>query len=100
MLPSTVTVTKDWPAHTLAKAWISTACPEPTGIKLLGGLGEYSREIGSIVEVAGIKGALGNRDEFYESLDFGSVIFDALKPGNLSSKILWTRNRQALMVRK
>ena len=52
-----------WAALTLAKAWISAGCPEPTGIKLLGGFEEYRRVIGGILEVAGIKGFLGNADE-------------------------------------
>jgi len=58
-----------WSALTLTKAWIVAGCPEPKGIKLLGGFEEYRRVIGGILEVAGIKGFLSNADEFYESSD-------------------------------
>jgi hypothetical protein len=54
-----------WAALTLAKAWISDGSPEPKGIKLLGGLEEYRRVIGGILQVAGVKGFLSNADEFY-----------------------------------
>jgi hypothetical protein len=58
-----------WSALTLAKAWIVAGCPEPKGIKLLGGFEEYSSVIGGILQIVGIKGFLGNADEFYESSD-------------------------------
>jgi hypothetical protein len=59
----------------LDKAWIAAGCPEPKGIKLPGGFEEYGRVIGGILEVAGIKGFLGNTDEFYESSDATEGIF-------------------------
>src|SRR5208337_3589644 len=51
------------------KAWIVAGCPAPKGIKPLGSFEEYSRVIGGILQVAGVKGFLGNADEFYESSD-------------------------------
>ncbi len=58
-----------WAALTLAKAWIVAGSPEPKGIKPMGSFEEYSRVIGGILQVAGVKGFLGNADEFYESSD-------------------------------
>jgi len=56
-------------ALTLAKAWMAAGCPEPKGITPMGSFEEYSRVIGGILQVAGVKGFLDNADEFYESSD-------------------------------
>jgi hypothetical protein len=58
-----------WAALTLTKAWIAAGCPEPKGITPFGSFEEYSRVIGGILQVAGVKGFLGNADEFYETSD-------------------------------
>jgi len=58
-----------WAALTLTKAWIIAGCPDPKGLKPLGSFEDYSRVIGGILQVAGVKGFLGNADEFYESSD-------------------------------
>jgi len=62
-------------ALTLIQAWIAEECPEPAGVKPLGMFESWSHVIGGILEVAGIKGFLGNLQAFYSESDFeGSIL--------------------------
>ncbi len=56
-----------WAALTLWRAWL--AADRPAGTKTLGSYESWARVMGGVLQVAGIEGFLGNRDEFYRSAD-------------------------------
>lgn len=56
-----------WAVLTLIQAWL--AAGQPQGKKTLGMFEEWARVMGGILEVAGIKGFLGNLIQFYDRSD-------------------------------
>lgn len=53
---------------TCVQAWIAEGRPEPS-VTPLGGFEAWSNVIGGILEVIGLEGFLGNRNDLYESAD-------------------------------
>jgi len=53
---------------TLARGWYAAGKPLPT-ILVMGGFEEWSRPIGGVLQYAGVRGFLCNREEMYESAD-------------------------------
>lgn len=53
---------------TLANTWLSEDRPRFSGMPL-GGFEDWSDVLGGILEVAGIRGFLGNREDFYDETD-------------------------------
>ncbi len=56
-----------WAALTLIQAWI--AADRPAGKKTLGMFEAWAQVMGGILDVADVRGFLGNLEEFYESAD-------------------------------
>jgi hypothetical protein len=62
-----------WAALTIIQAWI--AAGRPPGNQTLGMFESWAQTIGGILEVAGVKGFLGNLQEFYSSADEEGAIW-------------------------
>ena len=58
-----------WSALVLVQNWIAKGCPEPKGVPTLGMFERWSCVIGGILQSAGIRGFLGNLEDFYEQAD-------------------------------
>ncbi len=56
-----------WAALTLIQAWVAEG--RPAGDKTLGMFESWARTMGGILDVAGVKGFLGNLQEFYANAD-------------------------------
>lgn len=66
-----------WACLTLVSHWIANGRPETSAV--LASYEDFCRKVGGILECAGIKGFLGNRDELKEkALDESDDEFDAL----------------------
>lgn len=65
-----------WAALTMIRAWL--AAGSPVGTKSLGSYEQWSGVIGGILDVVGIKGFLGNLDDFYDSSDTEGTAWRAL----------------------
>jgi hypothetical protein len=65
-----------WAALTLIQAWI--AAGKPAGKTTMGSFEQWAKVIGGILEVAGVKGFLGNLQELYEGSDGEAQAWNAL----------------------
>jgi hypothetical protein len=62
-----------WAALTLVQAWIAAGRPE--GLRVLGMFERWSKVMGGILDVVGIRGFLGNLDDFYEKSDAEGAVW-------------------------
>ena len=54
---------------TLVQAWISKGCPKPSSLPPLGTFEDWSRVMGGVLQVIGVRGFLGNIMEVLENSD-------------------------------
>ena len=61
---------------TLSCAWIAEGCP-PANTPIFGGFEDWTRAVGGVLQVAGIRGFLRNQDELYERADDETAQWEA-----------------------
>ncbi len=66
-----------WAALTIGRAWLAAGRPEWGG-RALGMFEQWSQTMGSLLQVAGIPGFLGNLEAFYDETDQEGVAWRAL----------------------